>query len=192
MTIGDRPCIEPVQPQGATSPTSIQGQPWAAGPPEQFQIPQWTGTQWDFVANRSAMFVLASLRSGAAWFPYENVGPYYEQSSYYYIASPYNASGFCHIPRTGILCNFSWSNAGAPYENTTVDLWRAYGGIPSTLAYSGISLTMPAGSYHMHDNGNTLFVSQDDLIFFNNSSYTVSNTYVPGSMMITAQFIPII
>lgn len=138
------------------------------------------------LAKRKTVLTISSLNTGGAWYPLQYVGPTYGQNSTSIIVG-YNSTGFLRAPRAGTLKNFKFSNSSPPFSDVTVQLWHAAGGIPSALAFTGITLTMVAGEYLASNTSDTYDVAEDDLLVFYNADPFIG--YTPDMMTITADLI---
>jgi len=127
--------------------------------------------------------ILASLTVNGIWFPQEFVGPGCATSSIV-VPSGSTGSGFWQVPRTGTLRNFKFVNGGSPGVSIPIDIYIAPNGIPSLFAYSGVSITMPGGSFTAQNVVDMLPVIEGDIIVCYNSSPTTG--YTPSTMEITA------
>lgn len=132
--------------------------------------------------------ILASLSIAGVYYPNQFVGPAYADATSASISSTGSGAGFYRVTQPGTLSKFQWTNSSTPGSPIPADIWLAPGANPSLFAYTGVSLSMPAGEYITENNVDVLDVLPDDIIVVLNPDLGVG--YTPGQMTITAQFIP--
>lgn len=133
------------------------------------------------------MVILAGLSIAGTYYPNNFVGPSYADASSAAISSYGTGAGFFRVVRDGTLQNFAWTNASSSGSDVPAQIWLAPAGNPSLFAYTGISITMPAGAYVTINSIDILNVVSDDLIVVYNNDLLIG--YTPGTMTISAEYI---
>lgn len=140
----------------------------------------------DLVQRNQGVEVLASLSRPGSYFPNEFVGPFYTTTTDPAIAVFGAGSGFYRATQKGIFTNFCWTNSGPPGSAVDMQIWLAPGGNPTFFAFTGITITMDAGSYITSNTTDALHVDPGDIIVMYNPSLFMG--YTSSNLTVTAQF----